>query len=256
MHRMKYRIVPASGETLDALICGDLHVFQKKRGYRFSVDAYLIASFVEEGAGSSILEIGSGSGVISIMLAGVKGLIVTGVEVQPELVEMSRRSVVLNRLEDRVKIVNSDIKEFKGSGFDAVVTNPPYRPAKTGRINPDTSKAISRHEILVDLKALLLKANQALKPGGHFYIVYPAWRMVDLIYGMRESRIEPKVIRMIHPNPRQKAELCLVRGVKDAGAEVVFYPPFFIHNLRSGYTREMKQVFERLSMSKKTLTFA
>ncbi len=255
MHQMKGSVIPKAGETLDCLKCGDLYVIQKKRGYRFSADAYLIASFVEENAGSKILEIGSGSGVISIMLAGVKGLVVTGVEVQPDMVEMSLRSVALNRLEDRIRIVHSDIKDFNEDGFDAVVTNPPYRPVKTGRLNPNRSKAIARHEILVDLRGLLAKAYQVLKPGGRFYIIYPAWRMVDLVYYMRESRIEPKAIQMVYPNVRQGAELCLVRGAKGAGKELVLYPSFFIHNLKSGYTRGMKGVFERLSMSKNPLTF-
>jgi tRNA1(Val) A37 N6-methylase TrmN6 len=117
-------ISPRDDETLDALSCGNLHVLQKKQGYRYSLDAYLLSAFVEERPGTGVIDIGSGSGVISILLAGVKGLMVTGVEVQEDMAEMSRRSVELSGLKDRVRIMNTDFMHYDGPGTDVIVVNP------------------------------------------------------------------------------------------------------------------------------------
>jgi len=240
---------PNPDETLDGLACGDLYVLQKKKGYRFSVDAYLLAAFVDVPPGTKVLEIGAGSGVISILLAGIKGLTVTGVEVQNEMATMSRRSVMLNGLEDQIKIIETDITAFKGKGFDAVVANPPYRPVFTGRIPPDTNKAIAKHEVLLDLDALLKQSYTALNPTGHFYIIYPVWRMGDLICSMRAHKIEPKKILAVYSRNTEYAELCLAKGIKDGGKELFFGPPFSIYGKTNKYTKKMEHVFKNLSIS-------
>ena len=154
---MKGKCEPNKDETLDLLSCCNLSILQKKKGYRYSLDSYLLGAFVDEAPGTEVIEIGSGSGVVSILLSAVKGLHVTGIEIQEDLAEMSKRSIEHSGLSDKVRITCCDIKDYSGPKVDAVVTNPPYRPLSTGRINPDRSKAIARHEISLDLDLLLKK---------------------------------------------------------------------------------------------------
>ncbi len=237
-------------ETLDSLACGGLYVLQKRRGYRYSLDAYLLAAFVDESPGSEVVDVGSGSGVLSILLAAVKGQRVTGVEIQDDMADMSQRSVELAALQDRVRIVHADIREYRGQRFDAVVTNPPYRPVNAGRINRDQGRAMARHEISLDLDTLIKCSYEMLKPGGRFYLVYPAWRMPDLISVMRAGRIEPKSVMFVHSTPSSSAEIVLVSGLKDGGKELKVCRPFFVFARQGIHTKEMERVFRVLELPK------
>jgi tRNA1Val (adenine37-N6)-methyltransferase len=251
---MKGNIEPREDETVDSLSCAKLRILQKKYGYRYSLDAYLLAAFVEESPGTHILEIGSGSGVISILLAAVKGLKVTGVEIQENLAEMSRRSVEYCGLSDSVQIVCSDIREILGPRVEVVVTNPPFRPLATGRINPSREKALARHELALDLEGLLRKAYELLIPGGRFYIVYPAWRIPDLICSMRVHRLEPKCVRSVHPSLGTNAQICLVCGLREGGRECSIERPLYVYAEDGSYHEEIKAMFQCLSFQKKPLT--
>ncbi len=238
-------------ETLDDLSCGGLRLLQKRRGYRFSLDAYLLAALVCERPASRVLDIGAGSGVVAILLAGVKGLSVTGVEVQEGVCEMARRSVRLNRLDERIQIVHGDIRNYRGEApFDVVVANPPYRPLATGRMNPDQSRAVSRHELLLDLDTLLSCTYNVLNEGGRCYLIYPAWRLTDLLYALREHGIEPKTLVMIHSLPEGRADLCLVRGVRGGGRELRVERPFYIYAAEKAYSPQMERVFRELELPK------
>ena len=236
------------GETRANLSCGALSVIQPRKGYRFSLDAYLLAAFVDEKPGGHVLEIGSGSGVIAIMLAGIKGLKVTGVEVQPVLAEMSRRSVSLNGLEAAVDIVQSDIKDYRAAPVAAVLANPPYRPLKTGRLNPEDTKAVARHELKLDLESLMDNASRNLRRLGRFYCIYPAWRLVDLISAMRRNRLEPKRLIMVHSYPGGPADLCLVKGIKQGGRELTIEAPFAVYQTQGIYSDSMTRLFAKLAL--------
>lgn len=235
-----------SGETCETLGCGDFSIIQPQNGYRFSIDAYLLATFVDEKPGAHCLEIGSGSGVIAIMLAGMKGIKVTGVEVQPNLAAMSRRSVALNGLETEVEIITSDIKAYRAAPVSAVIANPPYRPLATGRLNPDNAKAVARHEIMLDLDTLLACTYTHLRRLGRFYCIYPTWRLADLFSAMRAHRLEPKRLRMVHSFPDSPAELCLVMGLKNGGCELRVEAPFTIYASEGIYSESMARVFTSL----------
>jgi len=237
-------------ETLDTLSLGGLSILQKKSGYRYSFDAYLLASSVSGKPETEILEIGSGCGVIAILLAAIKGMLVTGVEIQEEMAEMSRRSVLMANLGERVSIVCSDIKDYHARSFDAIVTNPPYRPISTGRINPDQNKAVARHELMIDLDTLMKRSYELLRPSGKFYIVYPAWRLPDLFFSMRKNGIEPKTMMIVYSNMNSSAEICLVSGMKDAGKELIIERPFIVYSDKGNYTREMQEVFTDLTLPK------
>ncbi len=243
-------IRPREDETLDSLACSGLHVLQKKQGYRYSLDAYLLAAFVDESPGCEVVDVGSGSGVLSILLAAVRGLRVTGVEIQDGMAEMSQRSVELAGLQARVRIVHADVREYREQQFDAVVANPPYRPVSTGRISRDQGRAMARHEISLDLETLLRCSYELLKPGGRFYLVYPAWRLPDLISAMRAGRIEPKRVMFVHSTPSSSAEIVLVSGLKDGGKELNVCRPFFVFARQGVYTKEMERVFSALELPK------
>lgn len=251
---MKVKFYPGKDETLDLLSCCSLPILQKKKGYRYSLDSYLLGAFVDEAPGTEVLEIGSGSGVVSILLSFLKGLHVKGIEIQEDLVEMSRRSVENAGLSDKVKISCCDIRDYSGSMFDVAVTNPPYRPLKTGRINPDRSKAIARHEIALNLDGLMKKAYELLRPLGRLYIVYPAWRIPDLLYTMRSRKIEPKRMICVHTSLRREAEICLMCGVRDGGREFSIESPLVIYNEDRTYHQDMEDVFKSLALPKKPLT--
>jgi tRNA1(Val) A37 N6-methylase TrmN6 len=246
---IKYELI-RPGETLASLSCGDLHILQKKDGYRFSLDAYLLSAFVEEKPGTVVVEIGSGSGVVAVLLAGMKRLRVTGVEVQADLAEMSQRTVALNELADWVDIVSGDIRDYAGKSVAAVITNPPYRPMHAGRLNPVKAKAIARHEVLLDLETLLASTYAILHKGGRFYCIYPAWRMADLFSSLREHKIEPKRMVMVHSTLTQRAELILVMAVKNGGRELKAGPPFSVYGPDGAYSRDMEKVFSKLKMPK------
>ncbi len=250
MPRTKGPDRPAEDETLDSLSCGDLWVLQKKDAYRFSLDAYLLAAFVDEKPGTSVLEIGSGCGVISIILAGRRDLHMTGIEVQDAMAAMSRRSVRLNGLDGRVKIISQDVKTFTGGPFDAIVSNPPYRPLASGRVNPDSARAVARHEIMLELKDLLIKAAGLLVSGGRLYMIYPAWRLADLLSAMRAVALEPKIMRMVHSGIDSGAELVLVCATKNGGRELKVTPPLFIYQSENVYSTAMNRVFAELEMAK------
>lgn len=254
MHRITDDFEPREDETLDTLTCGNLSILQKRKGYRYSLDAYLLAAFVEEKPGTRVLEIGSGSGVVSILLAAMKGLAVTGVEIQRGLAEMSMRSVQRAGLADQVNIKCCDIRDYSGRKVEAIVTNPPYRPLDTGRINPDSEKAIARHELALDLEGVLQKAHEMLVPGGRFYIVYPAWRLPDLLCSMRSRHIEPKHVQCVHTSAGSSAEICLVRGLRDGGKECSVGRPIFVYTEEGTYHKEVAEVFRSLSLHKKPLT--
>ena len=247
---MKGEVRPREDETLESLSCGNLSILQKKNGYRYSLDAYLLAAFVEEKPGLKVLDIGSGCGIISLLLAGIKDMYLNGVEIQEDMAEMSSRSVRLAGLDEKVQIVNCDIKDYTGPQVDVVVVNPPYRPISTGRINPENNKAISRHEILLDLDTLLHRSSELLKHSGRFYIVYPAWRLPDLISQMRHHGIEPKRMQCVHSTMSSHAEICLVCGLKGGGRELRIERPFIIYMKPGTYTEEMQKVFDKLILPK------
>lgn len=237
-------------ETLDKLACGDLFVYQKRRGYRFSLDAYLLAAFVDERPGMSVLEVGSGSGVIGIILAALKGQRVTAVEVQPEMVEMSRRSVRYNGLEGRIEIVEKNIGDYEAGPFDVVVSNPPYRPLETGRVSAGSSRAVARHELLLDLETLVARAARMLGHGGRLYLIYPVWRLVDLLATLRAHAIEPKSVCIIYSNRHAPGQLCMVCGVRNGGCELKMDPPFLIYGADGRYSPEMADVFSSVRLPK------
>lgn len=246
------KVTAGAGETLDEIAGGQIKVLQKAKGYRFSLDALLLSHFVRLCPDEHILEMGAGSGVISLILAGRWGDVkITGIDIQEELVEMAGRSVALNGLCEKIVIRLADIRDIKhifpSRSFDVVVANPPYRKINSGRINPDREKALARHEITGTLEDFLQAGGYVLKPAGRAYFIYPATRMVELLSSMRRVHVEPKRLRIVHSDDKEFGKFVLAEGVREGGEELEVIPPLFIYDEKGEYTEEMTSIFRDIS---------
>ncbi len=233
------------GITADAFFKGKLSVHQSQEGYRFSIDAVLLADFCSPKAGEKILDIGTGCGIIPLLLAwNHPEIFMVAVEVQEGLAELARFNVSQNKMEGRIKVVQKDIKDFKlGASkkpFDGIVVNPPYRKNFSGRVNPNQEKALARHEILLTLESLLNRARALLRTGGWFAIIYPAERMAELFEAMRRVNIEPKRLRPVYSNLDLQARLILAGGVKAGRTGLMVEPPLAIYDADGSYTKEVQ----------------
>jgi len=242
------------GETADDILGGRFRVIQRKGGYRFSVDALLLAHFVGPGKKGRILDLGTGSGIIALLLCQLRpGSHLVGIEIQPPMADMARRSLALNHQNRDVEILTGDIRQIEdlvtGHTFDVAVANPPYRRLHSGRINPESEKAQARHEISGSLDDFLKAAAYALKPGGRLYLIYPARRMVELICRMRQNRLEPKRCRIVHSAPEARGEFILAEGIAGGREEMAVAPPLYIHDQKGRYSDAMTALFNDLASS-------
>jgi len=219
-----------ANETIDSFLNGRLQIIQSRQGYRFSVDALLLAEFVSVRSGYVVVDLGAGCGIISLFLA-VKskvGLIV-GIELQEELASQAQRNIVLNKLEKKIAIIRGDLRHPPiGPAFaHIVVCNPPYRRQKSGRINPDFSKAIARHELSAQLDDILCAGKALLKPGGRLALIYPANRLTEIFAKMRIQDVEPKRLQIVFPNPHSHAKLAMIEGRLQGKSGLNILPPIF-----------------------------
>jgi len=192
---------PKADETLDSM--KDIRLFQAKKGYRFSIDALLLENFISGRRFERGIELGTGSGIISILLARrLKDTAITAVEIQKSLAERAKRNVSLNGLDGKVEVLLKDIKElkkvFKTNEFDFAFSNPPFRKPKTGRMSISEERAVARHEIEITLPDLIKTAAYLLKHSGKFYLIYHPFRLAELIEMLRKARLEPKRMRFVH----------------------------------------------------------
>jgi tRNA1Val (adenine37-N6)-methyltransferase len=220
--------------TTDAFLGGRLRVLQDRRGYRFSVDAVLLADFCRLAACRTAVDFGTGCGIIPLILGRRHPrLRFKAVEIQPALAELARGNVAANALEDRIEVLRADLRTLTAADLDgpvdAVVANPPYRRPKSGRVNPDGQRALARHEIALTLPQLLQAARRVLKTGGRFLTIYPAERTAELLAAMRAEGIEPKRMQTVHPRPAAAAKLVLVEGLLAARSGIVVEAPLFLH---------------------------
>lgn len=239
-------------ETLDPICGGRLRVIQAKRGYRFSVDSLLLASFVRLRPGETAADLGTGSGILALILATTpERPFVEALELQPELVDRARRSAELNGLADRIRVREGDVRRsgtlLAASSFDLVVFNPPYRKARSGRVNPNREKALARHEITGTLEDFLTAAACLLKKGGRVCAIYPAPRAATLLAAMKTRGLEPKRIRMVHSRSDSEGEFILVEGTRGGGEELEVMPPLFLYGEGERHSREMERLMDGLA---------
>lgn len=234
-------------ETLDDLRLGGLKIIQKRDGYRFSLDSILLCAFARIKDGETVADLGTGSGVIPLVLASRTGAgRIVGMEIQPELVDRARRSVQLNALEERVEILEGDLRMLPKSlvpqSFEVVLANPPYRRQESGRRAPVAERAAARHELAGGLADFLRAAALLLKNGGRFYVVYLAERLAELLAAMRRERLEPKRLRCVHSRAAEEARMVLVEGRKGGRSGLTVAPPLFVYE-GARYSDEVLAVY-------------
>jgi len=238
--------------TLDGLFQGEIKLFQPSDGYRFSIDAPILASFVKVKKGEKLIELGTGNGVILIILGKKYSYLeeLWGIEIQRDLFELAQENVKMNGLSERIRIIEGDVKEierhFSPQSFQVVVSNPPYYPASSGRINPENKKALARHEIMGTIEDFLNATSYLLKEKGRCYFIYPQKRAITLLVEMRKRRLEPKKIRFVHPKPKEEAKMVLVEGIKGGKEGLVVEPPLYIFDQKGSYTEEMTPIIFKL----------
>jgi tRNA1Val (adenine37-N6)-methyltransferase len=217
-------------ETVDSFLDGRLRIIQSRQGYRFSIDALLLAEFVSTKSGDCVVDLGTGCGIISLLLAAKREVgFIFGLELQEELASQAKRNIVLNGLEKKIAIIQGDLRQLPlapGCGH-VVVCNPPYRREKSGRINPDPGKAIARHEIAASLDDILGAGRILLKPGGRLALIYPANRLAEIFAKMRIQEIEPKRLQIIFPDSASHAKLAMIEGRLNGKSGVKILPPIF-----------------------------
>lgn len=236
-------------EVIEELLKGRLKIIQQIEGYRFSIDSVLLANFAFIKKEDNIVDLGTGYGVIPLILAyRHPGVDITGIEIDPKVAETATRSIELNNMEDRINMLAGDLKNIKKLSlpetFSAVVANPPYSKLNTGRVNPLGQKASSRHEIKGSLEDFLKAASYLLKYKGRMSLVYPARRLADLIWEMRKVGIEPKRLRTVHSREGDPAKLVLIEGVKGGGVEMDVTKPLYIYENTDSYTKEVEAMYE------------
>ena len=233
--------------TTDSILGGKIKIVQEKNGYRFSIDAVLLAYFAGASKAQRILELGAGCGVISLIMAVLnERATIFGVEVQESLVNLAWQNISINKLDSRIRIMHHDMREIPKKmsprETDLVVSNPPYRELGSGRINPESQKAAARHEISGSLADAARAAAHVLKPGGRFAVIYPAVRLVHLIQELKKYDLEPKRLQMIHSNIDSNARLVMAEAVKNGGAQLDVQPPLFIYDMDGEYSSQVKDM--------------
>ena len=236
------------GERLDDLQRNGYRIIQDPEKFCFGMDAVLLSGFANAPEGGRVLDLGTGTGIIPILMAaktGAKELI--GLEIQEESAEMANRSVILNDLQTRVKIVQGDIKEadhlFEAASFDVVTSNPPYMINSHGLQNPDAPKAIARHELMCDLEDVIRAAARSLKSGGKFYMVHRPFRLTEIMVLMHEYKIEPKRMKLVYPFVDKEPSMVLIEGARGGRSRITVEKPLIIYESQGKYTQEIYDIY-------------
>lgn len=235
-------------EHMDDLLCNGLKIIQHRNSYRFAIDAVLLANFVKAGENDRIMDLGTGSGVIAILLsAKTKAKEIVGIEIASGVFDRAVRSVKMNKLQERVKIVHGNLNKapqiFGRESFSVVVTNPPYMTLKEGKISPNPDIALARHEVKTTLKDVINTAWELLKFGGRFYMVYRTVRLADALYELKAKNLEPKLLRFVHPRANESPNLFLVMAKKGAGSGLKILTPLVVYNSDGSYTDKINEIY-------------
>lgn len=231
-------------ERLDDLQVKGYHIIQNPSKFCFGMDAVLLSNFARVKKGEKVLDIGTGTGIIPILLeAKTEGEHFTGLEIQEESADMARRSVAYNHLEDKIDIVTGDVKEavnlFGSVFFDVVITNPPYMIGAHGLQNKDSAKAIARHEVLCDLDDILRESAKVLRLGGRFYMVHRPFRLAEILSKMCAYKIEPKRMRLVHPYIDKEPNMVLIEGSRGGNSRMTVEPPLIVYREKNVYSEEL-----------------
>lgn len=235
-------------ERVDDLQLSGLRIIQNPEKFCFGMDAVLLSGFVRAKEGESLLDIGTGTGILPLLLsAKTKCAHLTGLEIQEESADMARRSVALNHLESRIAIVTGDVKEagslFAPASFDCITCNPPYMIGRHGIQNPDAPKAIARHEILCTFEDVAAATEKLLRSGGKFYLVHRPFRLAEILVTLTRHKLEPKRMRLVYPYADKEPNMVLIEAVRGAKSRMTVEPPLILFEAPGKYTQEIKDKF-------------
>ena len=231
------------GERLDELQRNGYGIIQNPARFCFGMDAVLLSGFAKAKAGEKVLDLGTGTGIIPILMeAKTDAADFTALEIQEESADMARRSVAYNHLEDKIKVVTGDIRDasniFGASSFHVITTNPPYMIGTHGENSPSTAKAIARHEVLCTLDDILRESMRLLQDKGRFYMIHRPFRLTEILTKMSQYKIEPKRIQFVHPYLDKEPTMVLVEGMRGAKPRVKIEPPLIMYSRDGGLRME------------------
>jgi len=238
-------------ERIDDLELNNLKIIQNKNGFCFGMDSVLLSDFAKEiKPKSTILDMGTGTGILGILLCGkTRDTKIVGVEIQQEVADMATRSIELNNLQERFEIICENIKnlkeKYKAESFDNIVTNPPYKKQGTGGINEEKSKLISRHEITANLEDFIAIASYLLKDQGSIYMVHRPERLVDILSFLRQYKLEPKNLKLVYPNVQKQPNLILIKATKNAKPFLKIEKPLYVYDENQKYTEEILKIYHK-----------
>lgn len=236
------------GERLDDLQCKGYQIIQDPKRFCFGVDAVFLSNFVTVKRGGRILDLGTGTGIIPILLAAkTEAAHITGLEIQKESAEMAARSVQLNGLEERITITEGDIKEaadiFSAASFDVITSNPPYMTHEHGLENAYEPKNIARHEILCKLEDVVRAAARLVKPGGSFFMIHKPFRLAEIFGMLMQYKLEPKRMRLIYPYVEKEPTMVMIEAVRGGRSRIKIEPPLIVYQEKGIYTEEVRRMY-------------
>ena len=235
-------------ERVDCLQRKGYRIIQDPGKFCFGMDAVLLSDFAKANEDDRVLDIGTGTGIIPILMeARYGGSRYTGLEIQEESADMASRSVALNQLEDKISIVTGDIKEaetyFEAASFDVITCNPPYMIGQHGLANSEEPKAIARHEVKCTLEDIIKKSARLLVPGGKFYMVHRPFRLAEIMTYMSEYKIEPKRMRLVYPYVDKEPNMVLIEGARGGKSRITVEKPLIVYESPGKYTREILDIY-------------
>ena len=235
------------GEHLDDLQNG-FFIIQGEKSFRYGIDAVLLSGYAKVKPGERVLDLGTGTGILPILLAAkTPGKSFTGLEIQQKSADMAQRSVAMNHLEDRISIVQGDIREavsiFGAASFDVAVSNPPYMIGHHGLTNPDPAVAIARHEILCSFRDIVEQTSRVLTDRGRFYLIHRPFRLAEILCILKEYRLEPKRMRLGYPFVDKEPNMVLVEACKNGNPRIQVEKPLIVYERPGVYTREIREIY-------------
>ncbi len=235
-------------ERLDELHRNGYYIIQNPEKFCFGMDAVLLSGFARVKKRERVLDLGTGTGIIPILLeAKTEGEHFTGLEIQEESADMARRSVKLNHLEERIDIVTGDIKDASGlfgaSSFDVITTNPPYMIGSHGLSSDSQAKAVARHELLCTLGDVLAESARLLKPKGRFYMVHRPFRLAEIMFKMVQCGIEPKRMQLVYPFVDKEPNMVLIEGLRGGNSRLKVEKPLIVYREKDVYTDEIYDIY-------------
>ena len=236
------------GERLDDLHRNGFRIIQNEKLFCFGMDAVLLSGFARVKEGERVLDLGTGTGIIPILLAAkTKGEAFVGLEISRRSADMAERSVALNGIQERVSIVLGDIKKagelFAPASFDVVTSNPPYMTQSHGLLNPDPDKAAARHEIVCTLEDVIAAAARTVRPGGRFYMVHRPFRLAEIIRLLSDYRLEPKRMRLVYPYADREPNMVLLEAVRGGRPRMTVEKPLIVYEAPGNYTDEIVELY-------------